>query len=74
MRLFDWYWDRVRATQQLPLKHYLLFFLGKVWGAFALGLLVAAYISGVDWATVGWIVLLAAFLIATPALPKILKK
>ncbi len=74
MDLFNWYLDKVKITQQLPIKHYLLFFLGKVFGAFAIGLLLAAYIKGIDWATIGWVVLVGSFLIAVPALPGLFSK
>jgi hypothetical protein len=74
MDLFNWYLDKVKMTQQLPIKQYLLFFLGKVFGAFAFGLLLAAYITGVDWATIGWLVLVGSFLIAAPALPRLFSK
>ena len=68
-----WYEDRVQATQQLPLKQYFLFFLSKVMGGFAIGLLLASYVTGVNWIMAGWIVMLAAILISLPALPKIFK-
>ena len=74
MGLIKWYEDMVRATQQLPLKQYFLFFLSKVLGGFAIGLLLASYITGVDWIMVGWIVMLVAILISLPALPRIITK
>jgi len=73
MGLIKWYEDMVRATQQLPLKHYLLFFMAKILGGFAIGLLLASYVIGVNWIIVGWVVMLAAILISLPALPKIIK-
>ena len=73
MGLIRWYQDRVRATQQLPLKQYFLFFLSKVMGGFAIGLLLASYVTGVNWIMVGWVIMLAAILISLPALPKIFK-
>jgi len=73
MGLIKWYADKIRATQQLPLKQYFLFFLAKVGGGFAIGLLLASYITGVNWIIVGWIVLIASVLISLPVLPKIIK-
>jgi hypothetical protein len=73
MNLIKWYLDRILATQKLPLKEYFLFFLGKILGGFAIGLLLASYLTEVDWASVGWIVLVVALLISVPAMPKILK-
>jgi len=74
MGLLKWYWDRVLATQQLPLREYFLFFVAKVFGGFALGLLLASYITGVNWAMTGWVIMLVAVLISIPALPKLFMK
>jgi len=74
MGLFKWYWDLVRTTQQLPLNQYFLFFVSKVFGGFALGLLLASYITGVNWAMAGWIIMLVAVLVSIPALPKLFMK
>ncbi|MBU0763073.1 MAG: hypothetical protein KKD39_08615 [Candidatus Altiarchaeota archaeon] len=73
VNLINWYWDKVDATRKLPLKNYFLFFLGKVFGGFALGLLIASYIAGIDWITVGWSILAASLLISLPSIPKIFK-
>jgi len=74
MGLFKWYQDLLRGTQQLPLMQYLLFFVAKVLGGFAFGLLIASYIKGVDWAMAGWVIMFVAVLISIPALPKIFMK
>jgi hypothetical protein len=73
MGLFSWYADRVRATQQLPLREYLIFFTCKVLGGLAVGLLLASYVAQVDWIAVGWTALAASVLISLPLLPRILR-
>jgi len=73
MDILNWYWGRVRATQQLPLKDYFVFFLSKIIGGFAVGLLMASYFKGIDLTLMGWGILTIAFVIAIPTIPKILK-
>ncbi len=74
MGLVGWYKERVLATQRLPIREYYLFFLSKVWGAFAVGVLFASYFWWVDWAPFGWFVLLLALLLAMPTLRGVLVK
>jgi hypothetical protein len=74
MNILSWYLEKAKVTQALPLRDYLLFFFGKVGGSFALGLLVASLISGVNWVVVGIVVFIVSFLISIPALPKLFDK
>ena len=73
MCFVKWYGERIAAVRKLPLRDFFLFFLGKVLGSFALGLLVASYVKGIDWIMAGWVFLLVAVLVSLPAVPKILK-
>ncbi len=73
MGLVNWYMDKISAVQQLPRNLFLLFVFSKVFGAFAMGILAASYITGVEWTTAGWIILIAAFAIGIPEVPRIFK-
>jgi len=70
--LLSWYKDRVLATQRMPIREYYLFFVSKVWGSFALGLLFASYFWDVNWVPFGWFMLLLALLLGMPTLRNII--
>jgi hypothetical protein len=54
MRVFEWYCDKVRRVQQLQLRDFFLFLLAKVWSGVAIGILMASYVTGINWVVVGW--------------------
>jgi hypothetical protein len=73
MKVFDWYCGRVRRVQQLSLRGFFLFLLAKVWGGVAIGILMASYISGINWVAIGWGLAVVSILLSLPVLPKIFR-
>lgn len=69
MGLMGWYANRVERIKRLDTPAFILFVSMKVLGGLAIGIIIAPYVGNI-----GWWVLLAAFLLSIPILPKIFKK
>ena len=70
MDLFKLWLSKLKNIQELPTKEFLMFFMGKFFGAMAFGILIASYIAWNQWILAGWALMLFAIVFTLPGIGK----